>query len=149
MGKPLKRHKYLRPFSRDHHQQLIFCFNLEKGLRQNIDFFRLKKYCTWFEKQSLSPHYSEEQKMLTSTFPKNDAEILKAIERHQKVKHLFENIESKTDLEELVDVFRKSIRSEERQLFEYLQNNYADLLNTEPEHEEITCAIPWEDTFWK
>ena len=54
----MKRHTSLQPLSRDHHNGLMFCFRLNRGLEKNIDETRLKNYVDWFYANHIKEHFS-------------------------------------------------------------------------------------------
>lgn len=151
MKRPLKRHPYLQPFSRDHHQGLIFCWNIKKGLQKGIEVSRMINYCDWFYEEYLLPHFNAEEKKVFNLLPEEDKQLQIALESHQYLKSLFE--EHKKDLNSLniiESTLKSSIRFEERILFEYIQKKTSTSLDEmDVQHREVTCHIEWHDPFWK
>ena len=65
-SKPLKRHKALIPFSREHHHGLLLSWKIRSGFSKNIEVERIKKYADWFFINHLIPHFELEEKYIFS-----------------------------------------------------------------------------------
>ncbi|HMT28946.1 MAG TPA: hemerythrin domain-containing protein [Bacteroidia bacterium] len=147
----MKRHTSLQPLSRDHHNGLMFCFRLNRGLEKNIDETRLKNYVNWFYDNHIQEHFSVEEKLI---FPilGNEHELIKtALKQHQHILKLFTtNTELSATIKNLAIQLEAHIRFEERVLFNEIQLHASDeILNAIHIAElETSCRVGWEDEFW-
>src|SRR5690606_29825321 len=124
---PIKRHKALQSFSRQHHYGLLFSWKLRKGFSKNIAPERLYKFAKWFFEHEIKPHFQEEEKYI---FPLLDAKNelrIRALREHRRIERLFMDAErpekSLNLLEEELDAH---IRFEERILFNEIQKVATD-----------------------
>jgi len=148
----MKRHTNLQPLSRDHHNGLMFCLQLSKGLENKIDEIRLKNYADWFYENHIQEHFSVEENLI---FPLlgNDNELIKtALDQHQNILKLFTTTTDLSNtLKKLATELEAHIRFEERILFNEIQLNANEqLLKTIHIKElETSCRVGWGDEFWK
>ena len=122
--KPLKRHRALKPLSRQHHFGLLFSWKLRKGFAEDISTDRLKAYANWFFIQEIRPHFKLEEDHI---FPIMDPEhplILRALKEHHRIEQLFNDEEDpKRSLALLEKELVAHIRFEERILFMEIQQD--------------------------
>ncbi len=148
----MKRHTNLQPLSRDHHNGLMFCFRLNKGIEKNIDEARLKKYSDWFYVNHILEHFSVEEKLI---FPilGNEHELIKtALEQHENILKLFTaDTDLSATLKNLAIQLEAHIRFEERVLFNEIQDHASEeqLSAIHIAELETSCQVGWEDEFWK
>lgn len=151
MAKPLKRHKALQPFSREHHHGLLLSWKIRSGFNKNIDIGRIKTYTDWFFENQLIPHFEMEE---THIFPLlgEDHELIKrALAEHRRLKRLFtdtENIER--NLHNIEEELEQHIRFEERTLFPEIQKNATEeeLALIEDVHDDHSFQDNLSDEFW-
>lgn len=122
--KPLKRHKALQPFSREHHHGLLLSWKIRSGLNKNIEIERIKTYTDWFFENQLIPHFDLEE---THIFPLLDPDhelIKRALADHRRLKRLFNDDQDlERNLHKIEEELEQHIRFEERTLFPEIQKN--------------------------
>ena len=149
--KPLKRHKALQPFSREHHHGLLLSWKIRSGFNKNIEIDRIKAYTDWFFENQLLPHFEMEEEYI---FPLLDADhelIKQALSEHERLKHLFtDNKNVEKNLHIIEEELEQHIRFEERILFPEIQKHASDeALNIiEDVHKEEGFQDNIEDEFW-
>jgi iron-sulfur cluster repair protein YtfE (RIC family) len=123
MNKPIKRHESLQSLSRDHHQALLLCWKINKGLSKEIDAVRIKKYADWFYLNHLLPHFQLEEEHIFPILGNDHELIKKAIQEHRQLEALFNNsVDAKVSLQEIETVLEQHVRFEERILFNTIQD---------------------------
>jgi hypothetical protein len=148
--KPLKRHMALRPLSHDHHDALLLCWKIRKGLDAGIDTERIKVYAAWMFSTHLEPHFKIEEELVFTVMPSGDPLIAKALEDHTELRGLFnETLSAPGSLAKIADQLEAHIRFEERVLFEQIQiaATPEQLLQIESAHQVAACD-DWNDEFW-
>jgi len=148
---PIKRHKALQPFSRDHHHGLLLCWKIRKGLLSNIEPERIKRYTTWFYTNYLLPHFAAEEEHIFTILGNEHDLIKKCLSEHRRLSRLFEDqndiVKSLSLIEEELE---NHIRFEERVVFQEIQK----MATSEQLHiiEEIHNGLKFEenlsDPFW-
>ena len=154
--KPIKRNEHILQLSRDHHFTLLFSWKLVQGVKNRIDFERIKKYVEYFWHNDMQAHFREEEEIL---FPhvKGD-QIEKAALDHEQIKEQVYKVLSEDDQEQvykyltsLADAIITHVRYEERVLFPYLEQvltgtqleDIGAQLNKQP-----VLSDTYEDEFW-
>jgi len=153
--KPIKRHQALVQLSRDHHFGLLLVWKIRYGLKNSIETERIKNYIRFFFEEDLKEHFQEEERNLFSKLPKDNPYYLQAMDEHQEIYKLIEEMESGTNrkslVEEFANILEKHIRFEERTLFNYLQTKLStEELNNlySEESTKATTDDRWNDHFW-
>lgn len=154
MKHPLKRHKALKPLSRDHHESLLLCWKIREGKKKEIDPERIKAYTDFYFNSQLRPHFQFEEEEIFSLLGKDHPLVKKAETDHLRLQQLFKveiNIEKAlTDIEKELE---KHIRFEERVLFNEIQSEVSEekLEVLKNKEEEIKTPDPnsWNDKFWE
>ena len=149
---PIKRHSSLKNLSREHHDGLIFSLRLGKGIKNNVARERLEDYAKWFWKNHLTDHFKMEEQHLFPMIASRHPLIKKAIAQHRQLEGYFDQDSlSTTDLQIVADLVKRHIRLEERELFQYIQENVDEsALAKFAEIHDVQQACPvWEDEFWK
>lgn len=147
----MKRHTNLQPLSRDHHNGLMFCYRINKGLDNNIDEMRLKKYADWFYKNHIQEHFRVEEDLIFPLLGSDNKLIKTALEQHQSILELFTTTTNLSEvLKSLGLQLEEHIRFEERILFNeiQLQASEQQLKAIHIEELETSCSVGWEDEFW-
>ncbi len=148
---PLKRTKELQPFSREHHHGLLLSWKIRKGFTSGVEKERIKRYADHFFKNSLIPHFEDEEKYVFPILGNDHELVKKALAEHRRLIRLFEN---KTDmsrsLSQIEEELEAHIRFEERVLFPEVQENATEkeLKLIETHHQEIKACEDWDDEFW-
>ncbi len=154
---PIKRHKAIVSFSKDHHFGLLLVWKIRQGLNKAVNPERISNYVIFFFKEDLEKHFKEEEQLLFNKLPVDDVLRKQAEADHQAIYKLIAAVEKKKDdavlLNQLADELEKHIRFEERELFNHLQNNIAadDLELIEKRFSNSSKEIDekWEDVFWE
>ncbi|MCB0451386.1 MAG: hemerythrin domain-containing protein [Aequorivita sp.] len=150
--KPIKRHKALQPFSRQHHFGLLFSWKLRKGFSKNVEIGRMQEFAKWFYEYEIKPHFNDEEKYLFPILGANNELIERALKEHRRIKRLFANSNSpEKSLHQLEEELDSHIRFEERVLFNEIQNvaTEAQLEKIEEIHNGIEKSPDYHDPFWE
>lgn len=124
---PLKRCIELQPLSRQHHNGLLFCFFIEKGIKKHADKILMRDFCMYFWESDLQHHFEIEETYLTpfSSYPELREVINKMLADHIYIRKFFENPNILTE-ESIFDQLRQlvddHIRFEERELYSLIQS---------------------------
>ncbi len=115
----MKRHESLVPLSHDHHDGLVFCWNVRQGLKRGIDTSRIITYCLWFWQEHLVAHFAEEENWL---FVPGHPLCNTAVQQHTQIRTLIETLpQNPENTGALANLIDQHIRLEERQLFPELE----------------------------
>lgn len=121
-SKPIKRDSSLQPLSREHHHGLLLCWKIRQGFKKDIDANHIKKYCDWFWKNHLKPHFETEENELFIILNPDNENLKRALTEHRRISRLFE---SENDLVKTLSAIEEElenhIRFEERVLFNEIQ----------------------------
>lgn len=150
--KPLKRHKALQPFSREHHHSLLLSWKIRSGLSKNIELERIKAYADWFFEKQLVPHFELEEKYIFPLLDPNHELIKRALAEHRRLKRLFTDTKDiEKSLNKIEEELEQHVRFEERVLFPEIQKNATpeelDLIDDVHADERFEDNL--EDEFWK
>ncbi|MBS1650958.1 MAG: hypothetical protein JSU07_03015 [Bacteroidetes bacterium] len=154
---PIKRNKALLKFSQEHHFGLLLCWKIRQGIKNNIALLRIANYIIYFFENDLKKHFEEEEKNVFSKFSINDAKKIQAENEHKYIYSLIHSIKTEnysTDtLIDFANTLEKHIRFEERDFFNYIQQNLPQseleklaVLHT---HKAIDIDAGWGDRFWE
>ena len=150
--KPLKRHKSLQPFSREHHHTLLLSWKIRTGFHKNVDPKRIKAYVDWFYKNHVESHFELEEKYIYPILDSDHEYIKKAISEHRRLQRLFEDTaDIERSLSLLEEELEKHIRFEERILFPEVQKFATEeqLEQIDKHHTEVGFKENVADEFWK
>lgn len=153
---PIKRHKALVSYSKDHHFGLQLVWKIRQGLAHTINAERIGSYVLYFFKEDLARHFAEEETVLFPLLPASDLLRIRAEAEHATIYNLLHTIEKKSGdtsvLIQFADTLEAHIRFEERELFQHLQASPAVSLDNLPEsalHNSRVIDDAWQDCFWK
>ncbi|MBC7873258.1 MAG: hemerythrin domain-containing protein [Ferruginibacter sp.] len=153
--KPLKRSFQLQPLSREHHDGLLFVWKIRQGLQNNTGMETLQQFTHWYCKQHISPHFYQEEKILLPFFSPSDPLAVKMKEDHDYIRELILSIEQEPDRDDftrLTNLIDAHIRFEEREFFQYLEENLSEQELTEVyeklEKHPVACKEEWKNIFW-
>lgn len=151
MNKPIKRHKALKPLSREHHHGLLLCWKIRKGLKLNIEPERIKAYSSWFKNYLLS-HFDAEENYIFPILGNEHPKVQHALAEHQRLKFLFDQDEEPTKvLKQIAEELEAHIKFEERILFNEIQKITSPeeyLIIEEHRLETEFSDEKWKDQFW-
>ncbi|MBL4594275.1 MAG: hemerythrin domain-containing protein [Flavobacteriales bacterium] len=150
MANPIKRSASLKPLSREHHDGLLLSLKIRKGIKQNVELKRIKRYTDWFWKHHLQAHFEFEEKYIFPILGQENELIIKALQEHSRLKQLF--TATTTDKQNLSSIEKElvsHIRYEERVLFNEIESiaSEHELEIIEKEHSK-NIVDEWEDKFW-
>lgn len=155
--KPIKRNAAIAEFSRDHHFALLLVWKIREGIKNFIQPERINKYILHYFETELMPHFKGEEELLYSKIPSDNNLRMQAEAEHkaiyQMIRDLKQNQTDKNLLQRFANTMEKHVRFEERQLFNYLQDNISETELSKiaaalksREHEPETA---WTDVFWE
>lgn len=153
--KPIKRSDQLAPFSREHHDGLVFASRIRQGLKKNAPLQSIADYVNWFWENHLLQHFRKEEELLMPKMPRYDELMKRMTEEHEEIEariHINKNIADETNLGEIADRINEHIRFEERSLFPHIEKHLlkSDLDAIFDELEEAAPACgQWQNEFWK
>jgi len=150
--KPIKRHKAMQPFSRQHHFGLLFSWKIRKGFHKNIEVGRLQKYATWFYENEIKPHFRDEELYLFPILETGNEMVERALKEHRRIKRLFnDTINPEKSLHQLEEELDAHIRFEERVLFNEIQNvaTPEQLQKIEEIHSDLKKTPEYDDPLWE
>ncbi|MGC1632053.1 MAG: hemerythrin domain-containing protein [Gelidibacter sp.] len=150
--KPLKRHKALQPYSREHHHGLLLSWKIRSGFSKNIELERIKTYADWFFEQHLIPHFELEEAHIFPLLEADNELVKRALADHKSLKRLFNDTKDiEKSLHQIEKELVEHIRFEERILFPEIQKNATEeqLALITDIHNEEGFEDNVEDQFWK
>ncbi len=155
-NKPIRRDPAIVRFSKDHHFGLLLVWKIREGLKRSIEEKRIRQYVISFFENELVPHFRDEEINLFARLPEDNKMRIRAEEEHRKIYALIDELRSdNTSMDALVnfsDTLEKHIRFEERELFNFLQENLSsnELAEIESAGAEVKCHVDadWNDKFW-
>jgi len=81
---PIRRNEHITPLSREHHDNLLFCWKIRQGIKLGIERKRMEKYVHYFWQNHIEPHFELEESLLfTDT---EDEYVQKVLLEHQQIK---------------------------------------------------------------
>ena len=149
---PIKRHKSLRPLSREHHDGLLLCWKIRRGIQKQVDPGRIGRYVQYYLKTHLEPHFRIEEQAVFPVLGQENEMVRQALDDHNRLRSLRElDHPNYTALELIQQQLEKHIRFEERVLFQELQKVATphELQEIETNHETAGPEESWTDRFWQ
>lgn len=150
--KPIKRHKALKPLSREHHHGLLLCWKIRQGMKLEVEPGRMKNYLDWFKQQYLYPHFKAEEEFVFPVLGNDNELVKKALAEHRRLRRLFnEDTEVLKSLHLIEEELDLHIRFEERILFNEIQKIASPEQFEEIEEKHHAVAFSddqWDDHFW-
>lgn len=146
-----ERHRAFRPFTRDHHHILLFCYRLREGFRKGITTERIKSYSDWFYQTLLLPHFSLEEKYLFPILGDSHPFIVKSVAERRQLNELFFDCDTvERSLQRIERDLDRHVRFEEDHFFSELQKyarNRQLIVIDRLKHDSDTRET-WADPFW-
>ena len=155
--KPIKRNAAIVEFSKDHHFALLLVWKIREGLKKSIDPSRISRYVIHFYDTDLIYHFKDEEEILFNKLSSDSQPRIQAEMEHKNIRKLIDELRNKSGdnnlLQKFAETLEKHIRFEERELFNYLQENISD-----KDLAEIASSFKsrnhepdgaWNDIFWK
>lgn len=149
---PIKRHKAMQPFSRDHHHGLLLCWKIRTGFSKGVSAERIKHYADWFFGHHALPHFKLEEQHIFPILGNDHELVKKALAEHRRLTRLFNDTdEIDKSLSLIEEELEKHIRFEERVLFNEIQKIATDkqLKIISKIHNDERFNDNTNDIFWK
>ena len=153
--KPIKRSEQLKPLSHDHHEGLMFSWNIKQGLKKGANLKTISKYVQWYWDGHLQLHFKKEDELLVPLMPADDKLVLRMSEEHEQIEaliHINSNIADEANLSSIADLVNDHIRFEERSLFPHIEASLTqyqlDFISKKLLVAPAACG-KWENEFWK
>ncbi len=153
---PIKRHKALIAFSRDHHFGLLLVWKIKQGLANGIAPERISNYVLYSFENDLQPHFREEEHILFPLLPADNPLRQRAEHDHVVIQDMVLELDQDKTNKELLFRFEEKldehIRFEERKLFVYMQQTLPDeklqVVITHGSSRKNEIDENWKDIFW-
>ena len=156
-AKPIKRHRAIAEFSRDHHYALLLVWKIREGLKRSVQAERISQYVLFFFETKLLPHFKGEEELLYCQIPSGHKLRIQAVAEHTVMYRMIDDLKGNKQDSELLQKFagilENHVRFEERQLFNYLQENIPESELSKIESglkvREHVSETGWADAFWE
>jgi hemerythrin-like domain-containing protein len=150
-SKPIKRSKQLAPFSREHHDALVFLLRIKQGLKNGTAAAMISEYIHWFWTNNLETHFKQEERLLLPHLPEADKLAKQLKDEHESIRALIGGQLDLHAIEQFSNVLNAHIRFEERELFPHIESKVpSDHLNEifEQLDRPVQCQTSWMSKFW-
>ena len=81
--KPLKRSKSLTILSHEHHEILLFVWEIRQGMIYQVPASTIGRYCAWFWEHMLREHFEKEEKLFSGLIPETDLLLTNVKDDHE------------------------------------------------------------------
>jgi hemerythrin-like domain-containing protein len=125
---PIKRSEQLQPLSRQHHNGLLFCLLLKKGIAKEADLEVIKEFIQSFWYKDLDHHFKLEEIYLAplqDQYHRLQVPVQRMMNEHYELKNIINENSiaiSYNSIEELRNKLEAHIRFEERELFPLIES---------------------------
>ena len=143
------------PLSREHHDGLLLVWKIKTGLSKAIEAKRIADYVVFFYVSNLETHFKIEEKYVFSLLPEDNVLRVKAESQHNEIKEMVSTLKlayNKENLLQFADLLERHIRFEERELFNFIeQNAVPELLlaaTAATDKHASSNKQYWSDEFW-
>ncbi|HEX6915485.1 MAG TPA: hemerythrin domain-containing protein [Chitinophagaceae bacterium] len=155
----VKRSQELQPLSRQHHNGLLFCLLLQKGLKKQADLEVMQEFIRFFWYHDLQHHFELEEKFLVplkSGYHQLTEGIDRMLQEHYQLRNIINEISivgSYASIAELRDQLDAHIRFEERELFprieEVISEQQRKAIGAVLSHERDGNCMNYPIKFWE
>jgi hemerythrin-like domain-containing protein len=156
---PLKRSEELQPLSRQHHNGLLFCLLLQKGISREADVEVMKDFVQHFWYKDLLHHFELEERYLDplkNQYSVLEPDLIRMMNEHYEVKNIINEI-SLNPTYRSIDELRKQlddhIRFEERHLFPLIEQTITydqrERIGKLLQHEKDANCMNYSVKFWE
>lgn len=152
-GQPIKRHTKLKALSRVNHDILVFCLNINLGIRANCSLDRINKYINAYTETSLLSNLNFKKNYLYPLISNEEIAVNASINYYYEL--VKQGLVMQKTLEEII-LFEKTvytqIRIEERILLNALQDygEEASIVKLKEQFVKLPLGcMRWDDAFWK
>lgn len=153
----MKRDPALVEYSKDHHYGLLLVWKIRQGRKHAVEAGRISRYTLHIFDTDLIHHFKDEERLLFNRLGPDNPMRTRAESDHgmiyQYIDTLQHNAEDGATLDAFALLLEQHIRFEERELFNYMQEN----LQRSALDEIATGTAPrvhgqdteWSDHFWE
>jgi iron-sulfur cluster repair protein YtfE (RIC family) len=155
----LKRSEELQPLSRQHHNGLLFCLLLQKGIKKAADAEVMKAFIQDFWYKDLQHHFQLEEQFLDPLQKKYDVllePLGRMMQEHYEIKNIINEISlnpSYQSINELREKLDAHVRFEERMLFPLIEQTITNeerlAIGRVLEHERDDNCMTYLPRFWE
>lgn len=144
----------MKPFSREHHDGLLFGWKIRQGIKKGVACRRMADFCVWSWVNHFSNHFKKEEEELLQILSAHHPMMEKMLEEHEGIQFKIELIQKRPEyegLERLVRIIDLHIRFEERVLFPFIETIASSCqLEKIGAHllEEENVKETYHDEFW-
>ncbi len=133
----MKRAVALQPLSHQHHNSLMACLLINKGIQKNADPKIISDFIGNLYREDLLPHFSKEEQLVFPTLPTQTRTLLNR--EHETLRILAERV-NKEKTNTVISTFSKlleqHVRFEERVIFNEVQE-----INSDEKMEQIAQGL--------
>lgn len=128
----VKRTEQLQPLSRQHHNGLLFCLLLQKGIKRKAPLDQMQEFIQWFWFKDLEHHFELEEvhlMPLQKQYEVLNEPLERMLKEHYNLKDIInENSVNITyeGVQQLRDKLEQHIRFEERELFPLIEETISE-----------------------
>lgn len=156
---PIKRSEELQPLSRQHHNGLLFCLLLQKGIKKQADLEVMKEFIQSFWYKDLHHHFDLEEIYLTP-LSNHYAGLKDGLDRMMKEHYEIKNIINENSInisyrsiDELRAQLNVHIRFEEKELFPLIEQTITEQqrhsIGSILAHEKDDNCMNYPIKFWE
>lgn len=145
----------LAPLSNEHTDGLLFVERIRQGLAHHVEPETIRKYCFWYWKNHIKPHFRHEEDILLKYLPKDNLLVSRMCNEHEAIRELILSLDDEADrvtLNYLANLLQEHIYFEEDELFEQVESllpqEQLKEINGRIEEHPICCEEEWSDEFW-
>lgn len=154
---PLKRHKVLVQYSKEHYFGLMLGWKIRQGIAKKVAGKRMARYIIEAFDAEILPHFVNEESQLFVLLPSNDSLRLRAEQEHLSIRQKLEALGNAPATEKLITFATElelHIRFEERELFPHIEQQqsfevWANAMQTHESSPHADFDRAWDDQFWK
>src|SRR5690606_23348166 len=106
MKKSKKQHLALTPLIEEHNEVILLCERIRFGLKNEIEFQRMKNYVDWFKEKYLDPHFEIEKEYIFPILGINNVRVKRALANHRRLNRLFAET---TDLNKILNKIEEEL----------------------------------------
>ena len=140
-----------RPMHLEHHQNLLFCWQLRIGLKKEIEPARICNYSNWYFQNKLSHHFDIEEDFLFPFLGPANPLVKRALADHRRLRRLFsDESDPRRSLSLIEEILERHVRFEEHELFKAIRKiaPEKELSLIMKIHQEDLFSEDWGDRFW-
>lgn len=143
----------LAGLGRDHHEGLLLGWKIRTGMAKDVPPVRIQRYCRWFLREHLVPHFAIEEDLLFPVLGPADPLVRKALAAHRRIQRLIlGRSRPEVALTHIEEELEALIRLEDRRLLPRISEVATPALLAEVQRVHEALPEPQggrpEDRFW-